>query len=304
MMGRKFDYDYAAALIAAVLSKNVSSVEVLDAAVKTPELMDRPMSLDLLVMLDGQLVNVEIQLLYEKFYDLRCFMQLCALLQDRLHTMYQDMKGAGRKKIRHDTIYGQLPKVISINILGFYIDKEDPNYLWQFKFVDVKRLNRTAVSEIEIFFIELPKFRSLNADKGPAELKTQLDYWLYFFVMCDDKVKLENFLDNRERIFLEYENHIEEASKQMDFITRYENSIFFMLESMIMTPAEERDFYKEELEQTQQEMAAKLAAKDDEMAAKLAAKDDELAAKDDELATREQEIEILRKELEMALGKP
>ena len=56
MMGRKFDYDYAAALIAAVLSKNVSSVEVLDTTVKTPELMDRPMTLDLLVMLDGQLV--------------------------------------------------------------------------------------------------------------------------------------------------------------------------------------------------------------------------------------------------------
>ena len=170
--------------------------------------------------------------------------------------------------------------------------------------MDVTRLNRTAVSENEIFFIELPKFRSLNADKGPAELTTQLDYWLYFFVMCDDKAKLENFLDNRERIFLEYENHIEEASRQMDFITRYENSIFFMLESMIMTPAEERDFYKEELEQTQQELAAKLAVKDDE----LAAKDDELvaklAAKDHELAAREQEIAILRKELEMALGKP
>ena len=70
---------------------------------------------------------------------------------------------------------------------------------------------------------------------------------------------------------MDYEKQIEEASKQVDFITRYEGSIFFLIESMIMTPAEERDSYREELEQTRQELAIK-----------------------------ERELETLRKELENA----
>ena len=183
MMGKNINYNYAAALIAAVLEKDASNVEILDTVVKTPELMDRPLILDLLVMLDGQLVNVEIQLLHEVFYDLRCFMQMSALLQDRLHSTYQELKSAGRKKIRHDTIYGQVPRAISINFLGFYVDKGDPSYFWQFKFIDVRRLNRFAVPEVEMFFIELPKFYRMYADKRITDLNTPLDHWLYFFVM-------------------------------------------------------------------------------------------------------------------------
>ena len=319
MMGRQFNYSFADALIAAVLGKEVCNVVVLDTIVKTPELLDRPMVLDLLVMLDGQLVNVEIQLLPEIYYDLRCYMQMAALLQDRLHTMYQEMKSAGQAKIRHDTIYGLLPKAININFLGFYVDKNDPHYLWQFKLVDIKRLNRTAVPEIEFIFIELPKFHRMYAGKGLSDLKTPLERWLYFYVNCFDKHTLIDFLNKSEGIFMEYEKQIEDASQQLDFVTRYQNSIFYLIESMIMSPAEERDSYREELEQTRMELAAKddelaakdgelaakdgeLAAKDGELAAKLAAKDEEMTAKVNELAAKERELEILRKELENVKG--
>jgi len=285
MMGKNSNYNFAAALIAAVLEKDASNIEILDTVVKTPELLDRPLILDLLVMLDGELVNVEIQLLHEIFYDLRCFMQMCALLMDRLHTTYQELKSAGKTKIRHDTIYGQVPKAISINFLGFYVDKSDPFYLWQFKFVDVRRLNRIAAPEIEMFFIELPKFFQMYADKCITDLKTPLERWLFFYVMCFDKQKLKDFLDNSEGLFMEYEKQIEDASRQMDFITRYENSIFYLIESMIMSPAEERDSYREERDLIREELEQTRL---------------ELASRDAELADKERELETLRNELKIA----
>ena len=53
---------------------------------------------------------------------------------------------------------------------------------------------------------------------------------------------------------MEYEKQIEDANRQMDFITRYKNSIFYLIESMIMSPAEERDSYREELDLIQREL--------------------------------------------------
>ena len=100
--------------------------------------------------------------------------------------------------------------VVSINFLGFFVDEEAPQYLWEFGFVEKRKLSYTMVKEVEIYFIELPKFKKLFEDVEPEQLSNDLEKWLYFFVLCYNKDKLNAFLqDTKDEVFLENEKKIE-----------------------------------------------------------------------------------------------
>jgi hypothetical protein len=283
MLDDTFSIEFIAALVGAVLEKPVSVVKILSVHIKTPSyLFDRQIWLDILADIDGVMTNIEIQLLLEKYYDLRCFLQICSAMSDLSNDVYHKMKNEGKTKIRHDELFSKIPKYVSINFLGFYVDENDPDYRWDFVFRDKTRPDRTAVPEVEFILIELPKFWKQFMEISAKDVKTDLDRWLYFYVMCDDRDKLADFLNYNDDIFRKYEDKMEEASKMETFVERYENSTFFKLMEMLMTPEEERDSYKEELESVQR---------------KLEHQEKNLETKDKELESRDKEIERLRKEV-------
>jgi septin family protein len=106
-------------------------------------------------------------------------------------------------------------------------------------------------------------------------------------VLCHEKTRLADFLAETGGVFQEYEEIIEEECKVMDFITRYEDSVFFKLESMIMTPAEERDSYKAERDSFKEERDS-FKEERDSYKEKLEQTQHKM----------DQELETLRKELE------
>jgi hypothetical protein len=279
IIGDVFGKEFLAALVAAALGKKVSGVEILSTHVKAfSYLFDRQVWLDILANVGGVYTNIEIQLLLEKYYDLRCFLQTCAIMSNASNDIYQAMKTEGETKIRHDDLFSKIPKFISINFLGFYVDEADAGYRWDFIFRDKTRPERSAIPEVEIIFIELPKFWKQFRSASSKDMKTDLERWLYFYVMCDERGKLEDFLDHNDKIFLKYEERIEEVSKMENFVERYENSTFFKLMAMVMTPEEERDSYKEERDSYKAE----------------------LESVQKELESKNKEIERLRKDLESA----
>jgi replicative superfamily II helicase len=138
-----------------------------------------------------------------------------------------------------------------------------------------------------MIFIELPKFWKMFSADAPKEMETDLDKWMYYYVMCDDQLKLEDFLSKNDAVFQEYEEKVEEAAKMQTFIQRYESSPFHKLMSMLMTPEEEMEMVKSELEKTKKELEAK-----DKV---LEAKDMALEAKDMVITLQADELEKLRK---------
>jgi len=110
IFGNKNETAYLIRLLAAVLDKQVNAVEVLDVKVDGPRMLnDRQVYLDVLARVDGELVNVEVQLRLERYYDFRCFWHLCALMHEAVNSLYQQWKREGKSSIRHDELYGQLP---------------------------------------------------------------------------------------------------------------------------------------------------------------------------------------------------
>jgi hypothetical protein len=297
-----FSPEFLGALIASVLGKPISAVQILSTHIQSQSILyDRPIYLDVLSRVDGAITNIEVQLYLEKYYDLRCVIQMSGIMIDAMQEEHRKMREAGRTKIRHDEIYGNVPHVITINILGFYIDETDPDYYWRFQFRDGKRPNRIAAPEMAMICIELPKVYQLLKGKNPQDLKTDLDRWMYFYVMCNEPGKLEAFLSNNAEVFRKYEEKMEEVSKMPSFVERYENSIFFQIESMVMTPEEERDSYKEERDSYKEERDSYKQEMEEakKEAKKMVDKANERAVREKERAEREkEENEQLKKELE------
>jgi hypothetical protein len=245
ILADKSDTKFLAFLLAAVMGCGVNDIEILDVKIEKKFLFDRHIYLDILAKVEGALINFEVQLTYQKYFDLRCFWQLSAIFQNNANMVHQDMKKSGLTRISHDEFFEKLPKTVSISFCGFNIDKDDPDYIWRFGLVDLERMDRRMVPEVEFYLIELPKFKKLFDNTDAADLKTPLEKWLYFFVMCDTKEKLERFLDLNEDIFKEYENKIERVSQMLDFLDRYTMNMYDLVE--FMTPAEELEYFKTKL---------------------------------------------------------
>jgi hypothetical protein len=285
--------EFLGALIAAVLGKPISAVEILSTHIQSPGVLyDRPVYLDILSRVDGIITNIEVQLYLEKYYDLRCVVQMGGVICDAMVEEHRKMKETGKTKISHDEIYGKVPHVININILGFYIDEDDPDYYWRFQFRDEKRPKRVAAPEISMICIELPKFYKLFSGKNPDDLKTDLERWMYFYVMCDEASKLAAFLKSSAEVFRQYEEKMEGVSRMPTFVERYENSVFFKLESMIMSPAEERDYQKARADK-EKARADKEKAREDKEKARV----DEASARVDEANARAEKEKAEKKQL-------
>ena len=245
ILADKLDTRFLASLLAAIIRTDVKSIEILDVSAKRRYLSDREIYFDILANIDGTIVNIEVQLAYQKYFDLRSFWQISSIFSDNANVIYNDLVKEGKTRIRHDEFLGRLPKVICINLCGFNIDKDDADYFWHFGMVDLNRRDRRIVPEAEIIFLELPKFKRLFENTEIAAIDNPLDIWLYFFVLCDTKEKLEEFLSLHKELFTEYEEKIEEVSTMPDFVTRYNQSLINNI--VFMTPAEELEYLQEAL---------------------------------------------------------
>ena len=114
ILADKNDTRFLASLIAAVIDKAMAARHFVD---------DRQVYFDILAKVDGIYVNFEIQLSYQKYYDLRCFWHISSIFYDNANTAYFGMKGEGKTKIGHNEFFEKMPKLTSINFCGFNIDK-------------------------------------------------------------------------------------------------------------------------------------------------------------------------------------
>ena len=71
--------------------------------------------------------------------------------------------------------YSKLKPVIALTITDFEMFEDDPDVVSHFVFKQTKRLFDYPDPEIELFFVELPKF-----NKSLEELETLTDKWIYF----------------------------------------------------------------------------------------------------------------------------
>ncbi len=76
--------------------------------------------------------------------------------------------------------YPKLNQVIFIGILDFTLFKHNEHYLSRHQILDTET-QRQEFEDIEMTFIELPKFK-----KGEAEVENLLEKWLYFIKHAED----------------------------------------------------------------------------------------------------------------------
>ena len=109
--------------------------------------------------IDGEQINIEIQLINQYNMDKRTLFYWSKLYTDQL---------------KQGQAFNVIKKTITINILNFdYIDIE--SYYSVFHLWEDKNKDCQLTDMLEIRFIELPKFRRAKAD-----LSRQLDRWLLF----------------------------------------------------------------------------------------------------------------------------
>jgi hypothetical protein len=120
--------------------------------------------------------------------------------------------------------------------------------------------------------------------------------------MCDDQAKLSDFLSHSGEVFQEYEDKVEEAAKMQTFIERYENSPFHKLMSLLMTPEEEMEMIKAELEKTKKELEANKKAFEQAVEAKKKEFEQAVEAKEIVIEIQANELERLRRENESSHG--
>ncbi|WP_456297469.1 Rpn family recombination-promoting nuclease/putative transposase [Leptospira alstonii] len=105
--------------------------------------------------------HVEIQVAHENSFVKRGLYYLSGLIRDQLKS------GEG---------YSDLKAVYQVNIVDFNLILSE-NYHSKFKFREESNPEITLTDELEIHFLELPKFLKLNV----SELESDLESWLYVF---------------------------------------------------------------------------------------------------------------------------
>ncbi|UPY81083.1 Rpn family recombination-promoting nuclease/putative transposase (plasmid) [Leptospira weilii] len=109
----------------------------------------------------GNIFHVEVQILHQSSFVKRSLYYLSGLIRDQLQ--------AG-------DVYSDLKPVYQINIVDFELIPTK-NFHSKFKFREESNPEITLTDELEIHFLELPKFHKENV----IELNTDLESWLYVF---------------------------------------------------------------------------------------------------------------------------
>jgi predicted transposase/invertase (TIGR01784 family) len=125
--------------------------------------------------------------------------------------------------------YSLLNPVIALTITDFTMFSEEQGYLSRFILKDKATLLDYPSDDLELVFIELPKF-----DRELAELSTQLDQWLFFLKNARQLEAIPSGLDQTPEIRAAFEianevnlsaNELEELEKREIFIHDQRNAI-------------------------------------------------------------------------------
>jgi len=127
----------------------------------------------------------------------------------------------------------QLDPIYFVGILEFSLDKTNDNYLTKVKLCDIDK-KEIFYDKLTYYYIEMPKF-----NKDEEELKTHLEYWLYFMKNAAKLEEIPKKLQKDEELkeafdvasFLKL-NEDEQFVYQMDMKARndYKNTLDTALE--------------------------------------------------------------------------
>ncbi|MBD1813605.1 Rpn family recombination-promoting nuclease/putative transposase [Microcoleus vaginatus DQ-U2] len=139
----------------------IEDLEIIDSPPETPTLGVQDTHLDVKATINGdRIALVEIQLINVPSFGNR-------VLYNAAKSYSQQLTGKER--------YERLKTVISLKITDFEMFENQPEFMSRFVFQEKEQQFECPDTEIELVFIELPKF-----SKELAELETTAEQWIYF----------------------------------------------------------------------------------------------------------------------------
>jgi predicted transposase/invertase (TIGR01784 family) len=139
----------------------IEDLEIIDSQPENPTLGTQETRLDVKATINGdRIALVEIQLINVPSFGNR-------VLYNAAKSYSQQLTGKDR--------YERLKTVISLKIADFEMFDNQPEFMSRFVFQEKEQQFECPDTEIELVFIELPKF-----SKELAELETTADQWIYF----------------------------------------------------------------------------------------------------------------------------
>ena len=139
----------------------IEDLEIIDSQAENPTLGVQETRLDVKATISGdRIALVEIQLINVPSFGNR-------VLYNAAKSYSQQLTGKDR--------YERLKTVISVKIADFEMFENQPEFISRFVFQEKEQQFECPDTEIELVFIELPKF-----SKELAALETTADLWIYF----------------------------------------------------------------------------------------------------------------------------
>ena len=139
----------------------IEDLEIIDSQPENPTLGAQETRLDVKATINGdRIALVEIQLINVPSFGNR-------VLYNAAKSYSQQLTGKDR--------YERLKTVISVKIADFEMFENQPEFMSRFVFQEKEQQFECPDTEIELVFIELPKF-----SKELAALETTADQWIYF----------------------------------------------------------------------------------------------------------------------------
>jgi predicted transposase/invertase (TIGR01784 family) len=139
----------------------IEDLEIIDAQPGNPTFRFQETQLDVKATINhGRIAIIEIQLLNVHSFEKR-------FLYNTAKTYSLQLTGQER--------YEKLKTVISLKIADFEMFENQPEFMTRFVFKEKKQQFECPDTEIELVFVELPKF-----SKELAQLETAADQWIYF----------------------------------------------------------------------------------------------------------------------------
>ncbi|MEG4057096.1 MULTISPECIES: Rpn family recombination-promoting nuclease/putative transposase [unclassified Microcoleus] len=139
----------------------IEDLEIIESPPETPTLGVQDTHLDVKATINGdRIALVEIQLINVPSFGNR-------VLYNAAKSYSQQLTGKER--------YERLKTVISLKITDFEMFENQPEFMSRFVFQEKEQQFECPDTEIELVFIELPKF-----SKELAELETTAEQWIYF----------------------------------------------------------------------------------------------------------------------------
>jgi predicted transposase/invertase (TIGR01784 family) len=172
---------------------------------------------------DGERIIVEVQMEREP------------LIERNIFAVSQDIAVTFPKNTTVWQIKSLFPTIYVINIMNFVMRKDNDDYIQPIKLMYTKPPQKTAFDNLQIYNIELPKFRAKEHD-----LSKSLDAWLYILDTAEQEQKsveevvnmnsrLQETLQNDPGIqqFMEnYERISADPSKREEYIS-YAKGIYY-----------------------------------------------------------------------------